>query len=142
IDPKDESRTFITYYFYGAAIALAMDLSIREVTANAASLDDYMQWLWRRFGKSADARPGYVARPYTLKDLRDGLADVTKNKAFADEFFDRYVEGREVADYAALLARAGYALHPRSPEAGWAGNVQVRQVSGGLEVMGVVPFDT
>lgn len=142
IDPTDSSRTFVTYYFYGAAIALAMDLSIRQVTDNTASLDDYMQLLWRRFGKSADARAGFVGRPYTLKDLRDALAEVTKNKAFADEFFDKYVEGREIADYAALLARAGYALHPRAPEAGWAGNVQLRQGNGGLAVTEVVPFGT
>jgi predicted metalloprotease with PDZ domain len=142
IDRDDRSRTFITYYFYGAAIAVGLDLSIRERTAGAASLDDYMRLLWQKFGRSAEARAGYVGRPYSLRDLRDVLAELTKDRVFADEFFDKYVEGREVVDYAALFARAGYVLRLKNPEAGWVGQFQVQDARGGVSVNGLVPFGT
>ena len=142
IDRTDASRTFISYYDFGAAVALALDLSIRERTAGAASLDDFMRLLWERFGKSADIRPGYVARPYALADLRDVLADVSKDRAFANDFFDKYVQGRNAADYAALLAPAGYSLHVRFPDRGWVGSVAIRSASGGLAVNDLVPFGT
>ena len=60
--------------------------------------------------KPPAVRPGYVARPYSLKDLRDVLAEVSGNRTFADEFFDKYIEGREVADYNTLL-RVGRLRH-------------------------------
>jgi predicted metalloprotease with PDZ domain len=140
IDRNDSSRTFISYYDAGAAVALALDLSIRERTAGAASLDDFMRQLWQRFGKSAEIRQGYVARPYTLADLRDVLADVSKDRAFANEFFDKYVEGRDSADYASLLAPAGYSLHVRFPNRGWVGNFQTQNANGGVGVASLVPF--
>ena len=34
------------------------------------------------------------------------------------EFFDRYVEGHDVVDYARLLSRAGFVLRPRANAAG------------------------
>jgi predicted metalloprotease with PDZ domain len=140
-DAHDRSRTFISYYTYGAAVALALDLSIRELTGGDTTLDDYMRLLWQRFGVPGGAEPGDVDRPYSLGDLRAVLAELT-NQAFADDFFDRYVEGREAADYARLFAQAGYVLEPRNPDAGWIGNVQVQEASGGVVVRGLVPFAT
>jgi predicted metalloprotease with PDZ domain len=133
-DTVDRNRTFISYYTYGAAIALGLDLSLREMTGSKVSLDDYMRRLWKDFGKVPAPAPGLVAKPYTLKDLRTELAVLTGNPKFADDFFDRYVEGREVVDYARLLKLAGYDLRKSSPGKGWAGNVQVQPVNGGLLV--------
>lgn len=134
IDKTDFGRTFISYYTQGAAIALALDLSLREMSQGTLTLDDYMRTLWTVHGKPVAAAPGLVAKPYTLKDLRDRLAELTKNRAFADEFFTKYIEGRDAADYARLLAQAGYVLRPRAPEAGWIGNVRVAAVEGGLAI--------
>ena len=64
-----------------------------------------------------------VARPYTMQDLRNVLADVSGDRAFADDFFDRFVQGREVVDYAPLLARAGLILRKRSPGRPWIGEL-------------------
>jgi predicted metalloprotease with PDZ domain len=61
-----------------------------------------------------------VANPYTLRDARDRLADVS-DRAFADAFFDRYIEGRDVPDYARLLAPAGIVVRRRAPGAAWTG---------------------
>ncbi len=51
------------------------------------------------------------------------LADVCGDRAFADDFFDRFVQGREVVDYAPLLARAGMILRRRSPGRSWIGEL-------------------
>jgi len=131
IDKTEFGRSFISYYTHGAAIALALDLSLREMSDGAITLDDYMKLLWTTYGKPAAATPGFVARPYTLRDLRNRLADLTKNKVFADEFFDKYVEGRDVANYERLMLQAGFVVRPRAPEAGWIGNVQVAPIEGG-----------
>ncbi|MEO7191870.1 MAG: PDZ domain-containing protein [Vicinamibacterales bacterium] len=132
-DVDDRSRTFISYYTYGAAVAMALDLSLREMSAGRLTLDDYMRRLWQQFGQ-VSAAPGYVARPYTLADLRRALSDLTGNSAFANSFFDRYVEGRDVADYAHLLGLAGYTLRHGAPTRGWPGNVLVSPEARGLRI--------
>ena len=70
------------------------------------------------------------------------LAELTGNKPFADDFFDKYVEGREVVDYAKLLLSAGYVLKSSNPDGGWVGRVQVQEGGGGITVTGLVPFGT
>ena len=119
-DPTNFAYTFINYYPYGSALALALDLSLRERSGGRITLDDYMRALWRVHGKPA-AVPGYVAKPYTLADARARLAEVIDDRQFADEFFSRYVEGREVPDYGALLARAGVVVRKRNPGEAWTG---------------------
>ena len=47
--------------------------------------------------------------------------EVAGDRAFADDFFDRYIEGREVTDYETLLGRAGMLLGKRRPERAWIG---------------------
>jgi predicted metalloprotease with PDZ domain len=134
VDATDRNRTFISYYSYGAAIALALDLSLREMSNGKQSLDDYMRLLWQRFGKPGGPAPGLVGKPYSLKDIRDALADLTSNKAFANDFFDKYIEGRELPDYATLLRGVGYGLRPARADAAWIGNAQVTEVPDGLRV--------
>ena len=110
VDKTNFSTTFISYYTYGSAVALALDLSLRDRSNGKISLDDYMRAMWRVHGKPGGPQPGLVAKPYTLADARARLAEVSGDRAFADEFFDKYIEGREVADYARLLLRAGYVV--------------------------------
>ena len=104
---RTSTTTFVSYYDWGSVIGLGLDLSLRARTDHKVTLDDYMRRLWQEFGRAAPPIEGAVARPYTLPDLRRVLADVSGDRAFADEFFDRFVQGREVVDYAPLLARAG-----------------------------------
>ena len=103
IDPQNKANTFISYYTWGAAIGLGLDLTLRS-RFSGVTLDDLMRDLWRTHGTPE--------RPYTHDDLRAALARVTKDPAFAREFFARYIEGRDVVDYASLLARAGIRLRP------------------------------
>ena len=121
IDETNLPTTFLSYYTYGAAIATALDLSLRDRSNGKVSLDDYMRAMWIAHGKPGGPSPAILARPYTLKDARDRLAEVSGDRRFADEFFDRYIEGRELPDYARLFARIGLVLRKRNPGGAWAG---------------------
>ncbi|HEX2781197.1 MAG TPA: PDZ domain-containing protein, partial [Gemmatimonadaceae bacterium] len=107
VDPVNRANTFISYYTWGEALGLALDLSLRERFDR--SLDEFMRTMWRDFGRRQTAALA-PARPYTVRDLRVALGSFTRDTAFANDFFRRYVEGREVADYARLLAPAGFLL--------------------------------
>jgi predicted metalloprotease with PDZ domain len=94
-----------------------------------------MRAMWRVHGKPGGEQPGLVAKPYTLKDARDRLAEVSGDRAFADDFFDRYIEGREVADYARLLAKAGYVWRKRAPGSAWLGAPNAVDGSGAVTTL-------
>lgn len=125
VDPTNFSHTIISYYTWGSALALGLDLSLRAASNGKVTLDDYMRALWRVHGKPGGPVPGLVGKPYTLRDLRDRLAEVTGSRSFANEFFDRYVEGREAMDYAALVQPAGLVLRPRAPGSPWIGQISL-----------------
>ena len=122
-DPTNVDNTFVSYYDWGAVIGLGLDLSLRARTNHTVTLDDYMRRMWQEFGRPAPPDEGMVARPYTVGDLRRVLAEVSGDRAFADEFFDRFIQGREVVDYAPLLARAGLILRKRNAGRPWIGDV-------------------
>ena len=112
IDVWNQTNTFISYYTFGEGLGLALDLTIRS-RFPGLTLDDFMRGLWLRHGRTE--------RPYTLDDVRITLGEVTKDPAFADDFFRRYITGREAADYTALLATVGLVLRPARPGAAWMG---------------------
>ena len=132
-DPTDFDNTFLSYYEWGSAIGLGLDLSLRSRSDGAVTLDHYMRRLWSEFGKPVGA-PGVVARPYTSADLRRVLAEVSKDEAFAASFFDRYVSGRESVDYGPLLARAGLVLRNARPGRPWIGAGRFEMDGGSLRV--------
>jgi predicted metalloprotease with PDZ domain len=114
IDRTNWGNTFISYYTFGAALGLGFDLAIREHTGGRVTLDDFMRAMWRKHGKPGGQLVGYVDRPYTAKDIRDRLAEVT-DEPFADELMTQYVQGRERMDYARLLAQAGLLVRKMNP---------------------------
>lgn len=118
IDPFNRANSFVSYYPYGAVIALALDLSLREKFEDV-TLDDYMRHLWRTFGKSET--------PYTHDDLRAGLAAVTGDKAFAHDFFANYIEGNDLPDLETLFAQAGLKLQPAHKGDAWLGGASLRE---------------
>jgi predicted metalloprotease with PDZ domain len=133
-DASDAGRTFLSYYDFGAGLALGLDLMLRERSGGRQSLDDYMRRLWEEFGRPAAPRPGYVATPYTLADLRRVLAELTGDAAFANTFFDRYVEGHDAIDVAPLFAAIGLAPTRDATPSGWIGAPQVTADAGGLRL--------
>jgi predicted metalloprotease with PDZ domain len=129
-DRTNWSTTVISYYPFGGAIALALDLSLRDRTDSRLSLDDFMRVMWTKFGKPGGTREGYVDRPYTIADAEATLADVSGDRAFAHDFFSRYIQGHDVADYAKLLGRAGFTVRRRSAGRAWLGDVRLESRNG------------
>ena len=130
IDKTNWSIANISYYPFGGAIALALDLTLRDRSDGRLSLDDFMRAMWRTFGKPGGAREGYVDRPYTMADAEETLASVSGDRAFARDFFARFIQGHDVADYARLLARAGFAVRKRNPGGAWLGDVRLNARNG------------
>ena len=142
IDRTNWDNTFISYYTFGAALGLALDVSLREQSSSQRTLDTYMQAMWSRFGRPGQKAAGMVSTPYTMGDLRTVLAELT-SKPFADTFFDKYIQGHEVMDYAPLLEDAGLIVRKRN--AGRAHLVApplTFQGGGGARLTGTVAFDT
>lgn len=104
VDKTNYPNIYTSYYPYGGAIALALDLELRQRFRK--TLDDVMTAAWKKFGKPEI--------PYTIQGLEDVLADVTGDKQFAKEYFQKYVYGHEQADYKTLLAPAGFLLRNAS----------------------------
>lgn len=120
IDPTNDG-VFLSYYTYGQALALALDLTLRQ-RFPGVTLDDYMRALWRSHGRSE--------RPYANDDLRRALGMLVRDQRFADAFFADSVAGSRLPDYAPLLAQAGMVLRPAHPERGWLGTVNVVALAG------------
>ena len=125
VDRTNWQNTIISYYTFGGAIATALDLSLRDRTDSRVSLDDFMRAMWRSYGKPGGHREGYVDRPYTITDAEETLAAVSGDRAFAHDFFKKFIEGHDVADYERLLARAGFALRKRDPGRAWLGDLHL-----------------
>ncbi|MEM7231621.1 MAG: PDZ domain-containing protein, partial [Planctomycetota bacterium] len=101
IDPVNWKNTYISYYTYGSAVGLALDLTLRS-RFRGKDLDGYMRFLWNAFGREET--------PYTPQDLERTLGKFVGDESFARNFFGRHVRGRELVDYARLLRRAGLDL--------------------------------
>jgi predicted metalloprotease with PDZ domain len=130
IDPQNSDNTFISYYDWGSAIGLGLDLTLR--TRFSTTLDDYMRAVWFAHGQTE--------RPYTQANLERVLGETTGDQAFAADFFRRYVEGREVMDYTALLANGGYVLRRTNSGNPWLGANILGQrgntIVGGTPILG------
>lgn len=111
IDQTNKGNIFLSYYTYGAATALALDLTLRSEFK--LTLDDYMRALWKAYGKPEIA--------YTVPDLEKTLAELTKNASFAKAFFAKYIYGKEKNDYAKLLLNAGLVLRKANSGQAYAG---------------------
>ncbi len=142
IDRTAWPNTFISYYTWGAAIGLGLDLSLRDLSNGKVGLDDYMRLMWTSYGvPGMAAPPGAVAKTYGLEDLQGRLAQLSGDAGFAREFFAKYVQGHDVPDYARLLGRMGLVMRKRAAGKSWLGQVTMTNSGGGLRV-GLVPFDS
>lgn len=90
----------ISYYDKGHLLGLLLDLQIRKLSGGAKSLDDVMRYLYTEFYKKN--------RNYTPEDFQ--RAAELMAGASLENFFTRYVRGREELDYNASLNAAGLQL--------------------------------
>jgi predicted metalloprotease with PDZ domain len=143
IDRTAWPNLFISYYTYGQAIGLGLDLSLRDRSNGKTSGDDYMKALWARFGRPGQKEPGKVSTAYSIDGLKETLATVSGDRNFANDFFSKFVEGRQLVDYTALLARAGLVMRKRAPGRPFAGQAQLGAAGGSaLRVNGLVPWES
>jgi predicted metalloprotease with PDZ domain len=124
IDRTNYRNIFTSYYNYGAALALALDLELR--TRFNKSLDEFMQQMWKQHGAKEI--------PYTVADMQQALAAVT-NSSYAKKFFDNYVYASKSPPYHELLAAAGYELKTAAAGKAWIGDVAYKE-SDGLIILG------
>ena len=122
VDRTNYTNMFTSYYTYGAAVALALDLELRQ---RNLSLDAYMQAVWQRFGKTE--------QPYTVDGLQTVLAQLT-TPDFARSFFNNYVHGHQAIDYGSLLTKAGLLLKKAQEGKAWLGTVRYAETSAGLVI--------
>lgn len=121
IDKTNFPNIFSSYYPYGGALAVALDLTLR--TKYNKTLDDYMTAAWKKFGKPEI--------PYNVAGLQDVLASIT-DKKFAETWFARYIYGHEAIDYNPLLAAAGFLLKPAEEGKAWIGSTRAFTEKEGL----------
>jgi predicted metalloprotease with PDZ domain len=131
VDATNYGNIFTSYYVYGGATALALDLRLRSEFK--VTLDDYMRQVWLTLGKPEKA--------YTIPDLQNVLAKVTTPK-FAAEFFTNYIYGVKKNNYEALLANAGLILQKAQPGKGWLGRFASKPANGGITITGATTSNT
>lgn len=118
----------ISYYTQGQNLAALLDLSIRNDSDGASGLDDVMRALYNDYYKKGHG--------FTTEEMIGIINKLTK-KDYHD-FFDRYVFGTEVPDYAKIFGYAGYKFDKttqQSPDFGFS----VRPRNGGFAVNGIEP---
>ena len=90
----------VSYYTKGGLLGLLLDLEIRKRSRGAKSLDDVMRYLYAEFYKKN--------RNYTPEDFERACELMAGSSL--ENFFARYVRGREELDYDAALNVAGLQL--------------------------------
>lgn len=100
VDPVNRNNTFISYYSYGSALGLALDLALRSEKGNL-NLDDFMQLVWKTYGKNE--------KPYTIDNLNKALNKYA-GKLFGDYFFSNFIYKSAMPNYTALFKKVGVVL--------------------------------
>jgi predicted metalloprotease with PDZ domain len=90
----------VSYYEKGALLGLLLDLEIRKRSGGAKSLDDVMRYLYAEYYKQN--------RNYAPVDFQKACELMAGGSL--EEFFNRYVRGKDELDYNAALAAAGLRL--------------------------------
>ncbi len=103
---ENSPNTQISYYDKGAIVGALLDLEIRRSTNGARSLDDVMRRLYREFALKN--------RNYTPEDFQRTAEAVAG--ASLEDFFRRYVRGRDELDYKRAFETAGLRLDTTGDE--------------------------
>lgn len=95
----------VSYYDKGAILGLLLDLEIRKRTNGTKSLDDVLRYLYTEFFKKN--------RNYTPEDFQKA-AELAAGGSL-EEFFAKYVRGKEELNYNAALEAVGLRLETTIP---------------------------
>jgi predicted metalloprotease with PDZ domain len=116
------------YYPKGSLLGLMLDIQIREATRNRHSLDDVMRSLLADFWQRG--------RGFTTQDL---LGLIRPWYPGVDEFYRRYVQGREPLPYESVLPRGGIAVERVETRIPMVGVGTAKQQDGGVVIASVEP---
>jgi predicted metalloprotease with PDZ domain len=133
IDATNRQNNFISYYTYGDAIALGVDLLIRTQFPGK-SLDNWMREMWKQHPD--------IQKPYTLEGMQKALADATGSPDFAAQVFQHHIYGLEPMPYAELLAHAGILVRKSSAGKAWIGTQSFDFTEKGAEISGAALRET
>lgn len=118
----------ISYYTQGQNLAALLDLSIRNDTDGAKSLDDVFRALYNDHYKKG--------RGFTTEEMIGIINRLTKKNY--NDFFNKYVFGVEVPDYDRIFGYAGYSL-AKKPEVAPDFGFSIRPRNGGFGINGITP---
>jgi predicted metalloprotease with PDZ domain len=116
------------YYPKGSLLGLLLDISIRDATDNAKSLDQVMRGLYDRFYRQG--------KGFRTADLLALLREAGMPEFEA--FYQKYVNGREPLPYEEILPRAGFVVERRTVTSPVLGVAQT-PTAAGMVVTGVDP---
>ena len=103
--PDENSvNSAVSYYLKGELVALCLDLTLRQLSSDAQSLDDVMRLLWQRFGDG---------RGVPEDGVEATAAEVAGQSLQA--FFDRALRSTDELDFS-VLSHVGLAAHTRVRE--------------------------
>lgn len=120
VDPINRSNTFISYYTYGHALALALDLSL-GTNGSGLSLDGYMKLAWEKYGKEEI--------PYTVRDLQGLLSDYAGSQ-FATEFYENHIFKSTLPDFKRLFKNMGVDFRNEGADKAYLGNSLTKTFNG------------
>lgn len=123
---QDENapNAIVSYYQKGAMVALALDLTIREKTNGAKSLDDVMRALWNEFGKTRLGVPEAAIEEIAARVTGLNLG----------EFFAHAVYGTNDLDLTPLFKHIGVAMTFQVPGVGNAGSTDTKTPTLGVKI--------
>jgi predicted metalloprotease with PDZ domain len=97
----------ISYYSKGELVNFLLDVKIRTSSNGAKSLDNVLQYLYEEFYKKQN-------KNYTPEDFQR-ICEMMAGKSLED-FFDKYVRGKDEIDYNSVLNDMGLQLVKVRPE--------------------------
>lgn len=97
----------ISYYDKGEIVNMMLDMSIRSASGGTKSLDDVMRYLWAEFFKKN--------RNFAPEDYQK-VSEMMAGKSL-DDFFAKYVRGREDIDYDSIVNPFGLQMKVTTPNA-------------------------
>jgi predicted metalloprotease with PDZ domain len=117
------------YYPKGSLLGMLLDISIRDATDNAHSLDDVMRALFARYYRQG--------RGFSTADLLGELR--TAGMPEVDAFYQRYINGRDSLPYDAVFAKAGISVARNKASVPFLGIATGVASGAALDVQSVTP---
>ncbi|MBI4542565.1 MAG: M61 family metallopeptidase [Gemmatimonadetes bacterium] len=116
------------YYPKGALLGLMLDIQIRDATGNQHNLDEIIRGLYTSYHLRG--------RGFTTQDLLGLIRPWFRG---VDDFYARYINGREPLPYEAVLPRGGIAVQRREIKTAIVGVQTSSAREGGVVIDAVTP---